>query len=90
MALVRPPCVDHPGILSVCDAVDLDEHSRSIARIYSMTFDKGIWKLQRDSPDFTSLPFRQRFVGTFSDDATRIDGRWELSHDGSSWSMTLN
>jgi len=33
--------------------------SRGIARLYSMIFEEGIWTLQRDTPDFTSLPFRQ-------------------------------
>lgn len=50
-----------------------------------MTFEEGIWTLQRDTSDFTSLPFRQRFVGTFSDDGKSIDGRWERSHDGADW-----
>ena len=59
--------------------------SRGVARLYSMTFEEGIWTLQRDTQDFTSLSFRQRFIGSFSDDETRIDGRWEISHDGANW-----
>ena len=41
-----------------------------------MTFREGTWTLQRDTPDFTSLDFGQRFIGTFGDDGVRIDGRW--------------
>ncbi|MGD0380093.1 MAG: DUF1579 family protein [Acidimicrobiales bacterium] len=59
--------------------------SRGVARLYSMNVEERIWTLQRDTPDFTSLPFRQRFVGHFSEDGGRIDGRWERSQDGASW-----
>jgi len=59
--------------------------SRGVARLYSMTFEEGIWTLQRDTQDFTSLSFRQRFVGNFSDDGGRIDGQWEISHNGANW-----
>ena len=59
--------------------------SRGVARLYAMTFGEGTWTLQRDISDFSSLPFRQRFVGRFSDDGGSIDGRWELSHDGVQW-----
>src|ERR1035441_3817601 len=59
--------------------------SRGVARLYSMTFEEGSWTLQRDTQDFTSLSFRQRFIGSFNDDETRIDGRWEISHDGANW-----
>jgi hypothetical protein len=59
--------------------------SRGVARLYSMTFDGRVWTLQRDTPDFTSLPFRQRFIGNLSEDGEGIDGRWERSHDGATW-----
>jgi hypothetical protein len=59
--------------------------SRGVARVYAMTFSDGVWKLLRDSPDFTPLNFSQRFTGTFSDDGKTIKGRWELSRDGSRW-----
>jgi hypothetical protein len=59
--------------------------SRGIARVYAMSFAGGVWKLSRDSADFSPLPFLQRFTGTFGDDGRRIKGRWETSKDGSSW-----
>jgi hypothetical protein len=59
--------------------------SRGIARVYAMTFDGAVWKLQRDAPDFTELPFHQRYTGTFSDDTRMIDGQWERSDDGVTW-----
>jgi hypothetical protein len=59
--------------------------SRGVARLYSMTFEQGVWTLQREAPDFTSLPFRQRFVGNFSDDGQSINGRWQRSHADAEW-----
>lgn len=59
--------------------------SRGVARVYAMNFSDGVWKLLRDSPDFTPLNFSQHFTGTFSDDGNTIHGRWETSSDGSSW-----
>jgi hypothetical protein len=59
--------------------------SRGIARVYAMDLSDGVWTLVRDSPDFTPLKFSQRFIGTFSGDGQRIDGRWETSGDGSDW-----
>jgi hypothetical protein len=61
--------------------------SRGVARLYAMTFDRGTWVLQRDSSDFSSLAFRQRFVGGFSDDGASIEGRWERSDDGAVWEL---
>ena len=51
-----------------------------------MTFEDGVWTLQRDSPDFSDLSFWQRYRGTFSD-GRRDDRRgWEVSHDeGATW-----
>ena len=59
--------------------------SRGVARVYRMRFDGRVWTLTRDAPDFSSLEFRQRFTGTFSDDGRTIDGTWEICHDGSTW-----
>jgi hypothetical protein len=59
--------------------------SRGVARVYEMSFGNGVWKLWRNSADFSPLSFSQRFAGTFSDDGKTIDGRWETSSDGSSW-----
>ena len=59
--------------------------SRGVARVYEMTLDGGVWTLTRTKPDFSPLSFAQRFVGRFSDDGMRIDGRWEIAHDGTTW-----
>jgi hypothetical protein len=59
--------------------------SRGVARVYKMSFDDGVWKLWRDEPDFSPLDFSQRFTGTFGEDGITISGRWEISHDGTTW-----
>jgi hypothetical protein len=59
--------------------------SRGIARIYQMSFEDGVWKLWRDTADFSPLPFRQRFAGQFTDDGNRIEGRWERTQEDGSW-----
>ena len=59
--------------------------SRGVARIYKMTVGDGVWKLWRDSPDFSPLDFSQRYTGTFSDDGQTISGAWEICHDGATW-----
>jgi hypothetical protein len=59
--------------------------SRGVARVYQMSFADGVWKLWRDSADFSPLDFSQRFTGTVSDDGQTIEGRWEISHDGTTW-----
>lgn len=59
--------------------------SRGVARVYSMTFDDGAWRLLRDKPDFSPLDFSQRFSAQFSADGTTIRGAWETSSDGTHW-----
>ncbi len=54
--------------------------SRGVSRIYEMSFNDDIWKIWRDSPNFS-----QRFTATFSDDWNTITGQWEKSSDGSHW-----
>ena len=44
-----------------------------------------MWKLSRSAPDFSPLPFSQRFEGRFSEDGRRIEGAWEICHDGETW-----
>ena len=56
--------------------------SRGVTRLYSMTFDGREWTLLREQADFSPLDFSQRWVATFSDDGSRIDGRWEIDHGG--------
>jgi len=60
--------------------------SRGVARLYAMTLNGSVWTLARETPDFSPLDFSQRFTGTFGQDGSVIDGRWEISHDGSPWS----
>jgi hypothetical protein len=59
--------------------------SRGVARVYEMSLADGVWKLWRDSPDFSPLSFSQRFTGTFSPDGARIEARWEIARDGECW-----
>ncbi|HMG28316.1 MAG TPA: hypothetical protein VKH36_16050 [Acidimicrobiia bacterium] len=59
--------------------------SRGVARVYSMTFEDGVWTLSRTKADFSPLDFAQRFTGTLGDDDRTIRGGWELAHDGSTW-----
>jgi hypothetical protein len=61
--------------------------SRGVVRVYQMTIEDGIWRLQRDEPDFSPLPFHQRYTGTFSADGQTIEGRWETSGDGRHWEL---
>ncbi len=60
--------------------------SRGVTRRYAMSLDAGVWRLARDAPDVSPLDFCQRFTGTFSDDRTTINGVWEKSLDGATWS----
>ena len=59
--------------------------SRGVVRVYAMTFSRGVWKLSRNSPDFSPLDFSQRFTGKFSRDGNTISGMWETSPDGKKW-----
>lgn len=59
--------------------------SRGVARLYAMSLEGGVWTLTRESPDFTPLHFRQRFVGTFGADGNTITGAWERTDDDAGW-----
>ena len=59
--------------------------SRGVARVYRMRFQDGVWKLWRDTADFSPLDFKQCFTGTFGDDGNTISGAWEICHEGSGW-----
>lgn len=62
--------------------------SRGVVRLYRMSLDDRTWTLLRTEPDFSPLEFSQRYVGTISTDGSRIEGRWETSHDeGASWEV---
>lgn len=58
--------------------------SRGVVRLYSMTFDDGVWTLLRESEDFSPLDFRQRYKGRFSSDGRTISGAWETAR-GEAW-----
>ena len=47
---------------------------RGVARVYEMTLDGGVWRVERTKPDFSPFEFSQRFTGSFSADGSRIDG----------------
>ncbi len=64
--------------------------TRGVARVYKMTFSSGQWNLWRDVPDFSELPFRQRFNGTFSEDGNRIEGAWERTQEDGSWTKDFD
>ena len=86
------PITEAPDSLTII-SVDLEtgsyrQHyydSRGVARVYAMGLADGVWTLTRESPDFTPLEFRQRFTGTFSEDAHVISGAWEKCLDGGDW-----
>ena len=59
--------------------------SRGVARVYQMGFADGVWTLSRTTADFSPLDFSQRYAGRFSDDGTRIEGAWDICHDGETW-----
>jgi hypothetical protein len=59
--------------------------SRGVARVYKMSLSDGVWKLWRDSPDFSPLDFPQRYTGTFTGEDKTISGSWEICHDGTTW-----
>ena len=59
--------------------------SRGVARVYEMSFENGVWKLERTKPDFSPFEFAQRYTGTVTGDGTRIEGTWEIAHDKRTW-----
>jgi hypothetical protein len=59
--------------------------SRGVVRLYAMSLAGGEWTLMRESADFSPLDFRQRFIGTFSQDGNTISGAWEKGSNGGGW-----
>ncbi len=55
--------------------------SRGVARVYEMTFEDGVWTLERSKPDFSDFDFSQRFTARFSEDGKTIEGTWEMAED---------
>ena len=56
--------------------------SRGVCRTYRMNLDANQWTLSTQP----GPGFHQRFEGTFNDDRTVIDAKWEASGDGRNWS----
>ena len=75
--------IGHDDAVEPCSMLYTDE--RGVSRIYQMTLAGGVWKMWRDSPDFS-----QRMTGTFSADGQTIAWKGELSHDGSTWEPDLS
>ena len=67
------------------ELVQLYSDARGVFRIYRMTLTDEAWTARRDAPGFN-----QRFIGTFDDDGTTIEGRWETSEDGSTWATDFD
>ena len=88
------PVPEAPDLLAVigpvADGDGYAQHyfdSRGIARLYAMTFDGREWTLERHAPDFSALPFHQRWLAMLSADGDTIHGRWENSPDGKDWQL---
>ena len=59
--------------------------TRGVARVYEMSFDGRVWRLERTKPDFSPFDFSQRFTGTLTNDGTAIEGTWEIAEDHRTW-----
>ena len=88
------PVPEAPDLLAVigpaADGDGYTQHyfdSRGIARVYAMTFDGREWTLERHAPDFSPLPFHQRWLATLNPDENAIDGHRETSPDGNDWEL---
>jgi hypothetical protein len=64
------------------EVTQLYADDRGVFRIYRGRVTDVEWRLERAAPDF-----HQRFVGAFRDDGRTIEGRWELSPDGTAWEL---
>ena len=54
--------------------------SRSVSRLYKMSFSDGVWKMWRNAPGFC-----QRYEGTVGNNGNSITALWEKSGDGARW-----
>src|SRR3954451_7435544 len=90
----HPQAPDSISILTVdLESGAYQQHyydSRGVVRLYAMSLSDGVWRLERHKPDFSPLPFHQRFTGTFSEDGDRIDGAWEKSDTGDEWELDFH
>ncbi len=74
--------IGHDDAVETCSMLYTDE--RGVSRIYQMSLAGGVWKMWRESPDFS-----QRMTGTFSEDDQTITWHGEMSHDSSTWEPDL-
>ena len=65
-----------------CSMLYFDE--RGVSRRYEVSIKDNVWKWWRNTPEFS-----QRFAGTIAADDRTIDGRGELSRDGTNWEGDL-
>ena len=63
---------------------------RAVARVYEMSFEHGVWTLERTKGDFSAFDFSQRFRGTLTADGNRIDGTWEIAEDHANWTKDFD
>ena len=75
--------IGHDDTVDTCTMLYSDD--RGVARIYQMSLEDAVWKMWRDSPDFS-----QRMTSTFSDDKNTIITHGELSRDGQNWEEDLS
>lgn len=75
--------IGHDDTVRTCSMLYSDE--RGVSRIYQMSLEGRVWKMWRQSPDFS-----QRVTGTFSDDGNTIISHGELSRDGAKWEQDLS
>ena len=64
------------------EVTQLYADDRGVFRIYRGKVTDDEWRLARAAPDF-----HQRFVGKLGDGGRTIEGRWELSPDGTAWEL---
>ena len=87
--------IDEPGIPSGIAIFGSDDATseyymlyfdeRGVSRKYDVSLRDNLWKWWRHAPGFS-----QRFTGTIAVDGRTIEGRGELSRDGTTWEGDLN
>ena len=59
--------------------------SRSVSRVYKMSFSESVWRMWRESAGFW-----QRYEGKLSKNGNTITAHWEKSSDGTKWEHDFN
>lgn len=54
--------------------------ARKVSRIYEMSYSGHVWKMWRDTPEFS-----QRYEARLSSDGNTIIATWEKASDGNDW-----